>query len=142
MRLLAIALVWPAMAAAQGRCPWLNKATAGGVLGGPVEAAVTPTSCEFVRQAGGHEFRLRIEVAPANAPPSHCGPGAEPLKAIGNQAVACSNQDKPGWIAERVVGTVRDQAFLVRIGTNGGSLAKTLREKARDVAEQVAGILF
>jgi hypothetical protein len=38
---------------------------------------------------------------------------------------------------------VRDQAFLVRISSNDRSTApKTMREKVRKVAEQVAGILF
>ncbi len=65
------------------------------------------------------------------------------LKAIGNEAPACPYQGKQGWIAEQVVGRVRDQAFLVRMGSDDPSAdAKVLREKARDVAEQVAGFLF
>ncbi|MGO9255003.1 MAG: hypothetical protein ACLQU1_01675 [Bryobacteraceae bacterium] len=141
--ILAIVMWLPAMAAAEERCPWLNAATAGGVLGGTVQVTVAPASCEFVRQAGAQETTLRIEVRAVSAPNAHCGPGAEPLKAIGNQAMACSYEGKPGWTAEQVVGRVRDQAFLVRIGTNDRSaVGKTLREKARDVAEQVAGILF
>jgi hypothetical protein len=61
-----------------------------------------------------------------------------PLKAIGNEALACSDDH-----AELVVGRVRDRAFLVRLGTNDHSTQPSaLREKARRVAEQVAGILF
>jgi hypothetical protein len=137
-------VIWlPAMAAAEERCPWLNAATAGGVLGGAVQATVTSASCEFVSQANGHEGTLRIEVTAVTAPHAQCGSHAEALKAIGNQAVACSYQGKPGWTVEQVVGTVRDQAFLVRLGSNEPSVAaKMLREKARKVAEQVAGILF
>jgi len=57
----------------------------------------------------------------------------EPLKAIDNQADACSHEGKRSWTAEQVVGTVRDRAFLVRIATNDRSAtAKTLRGKARD----------
>jgi hypothetical protein len=137
-RLLLLAIFLPALAAAQARCRWLNTATAGGVLGGTVEVTVTPTRCEFVRQG----ITLTIEVTSANAPAAHCGPGAESLKAIGNQSVACEYEGKPGWTGEQVVGTVRDQAFLVRMTTSEPSLAKTLREKARKIAEQVAGILF
>lgn len=140
---LAIAICLPALAAAEDRCPWLNAATAGGILGGPVHATVTPSSCEFVRQSSEHEAALRIEVTPVSAPHAECGTGAQALQAIGNEAVACAYEGKPGWIAEQVAGRVRDQAFLVRISTNDrSSPPPTLREKARKVAEQVAGILF
>ncbi len=131
------------MAAAEGRCPWLNAATAAGVLGGAVEVTVAPRSCEFARQAGGRETTLRIEVTPAAASHDSCQSGAGQLKGIGNQAALCSYQGKPGWTAEQVVGTVRDQAFLVRISTNDRSATRsTLREKVCGIAEQVAGILF
>jgi hypothetical protein len=141
MRLiLAIAIC--AAAAAQERCPWLNAATAGGVLGGEVHVTLTPTSCEFVRQYNGRESALRIEVAPVTAPHAQCGSGAVPVKAIGNEAVACTYTGKRGFAAEQVVGRVRDQNFLVRISSNDPSLSQLLRQKARNVAEQVAGILF
>ena len=139
----ALIISLPAMAAAEERCPWLNAATAGGVLGGAVQVTVTGASCEFISKANGHGASLQIEVTAVSAPHAQCGSDAEPLKAIGNQAVACSYQGKPGWTAEQVVGTVRDQAFVVRLGSNDPSAAaKTLSEKARKVAEQVAGILF
>jgi len=132
-----------AAAAAGEGCPWLNRATAAGVLGGAVQATVTPESCEFVRHEGGHEASLRIEVRAAGAAHAHCGPGAEALKGIGNEAAACRFEGKAGWTSEQVVGRVRDRAFLVRIGRNEPMAAGTaLREKAREVAEQVAGILF
>jgi hypothetical protein len=135
--ILAIAFCLPGLA--EDHCTWLNAATAAGVLGGQVQMTVTPGACEFVHQ----ETVLRIEVGATNAPHAQCGSGAEQLKAIGNEAQACAYQGKPGWIAEQVVGRVRDQAFLVRISTKDQSAApKVLREKARKVAEQVAGILF
>jgi hypothetical protein len=134
---LAIAFCLPALA--EDRCAWLNAATAGGVLGGQVQMTVTPGSCEFIRQ----ETSLRIEVGATSAPHAQCGSGAEQLKTIGNEAQACAYPGKPGWIAEQVVGRVRDQVFLVRISTKDQSVApKILREKVRKVAEQVAGILF
>jgi hypothetical protein len=135
--ILALAFCLPALA--EDRCTWLNAATAAGVLGGEVQMTVTEGSCEFVRQ----ENSLRIEVRPTNAPHAQCVSPAEPLKAIGNEAQACAYHGKPGWVAEQVVGRVRDQAFLVRISTRDQSAApKVLREKARKIAEQVAGILF
>jgi hypothetical protein len=140
--ILPIAMCMPAIAA-EGRCPWLNAATAGGVLGGPVRVTVTPGSCEFVRETNGHEIALRIEVGAVSAPHVTCGAHADPLKTIGNEALACSWEGKEGWISEQVTSRVRDQAFLVRVSTNDRSAApKTLREKARNVAEQVAGFLF
>ena len=140
---MAILIGLPRIAAAEEQCPWLNRSTAGGFLGGTVEVTVTPASCEFVRKAGAQEATLRIEVTAVSAPHPQCQSGADPVKAIGNQAVVCSYQGKPGWTAEQVVGTVRDQAFLVRIATSERSaMAKALREKALKVAEQVAGFLF
>lgn len=135
--ILAVAFCLPALA--EDRCAWLNAATAAGVLGGEVQLTVTPGRCEFVRR----ETSLRIEVGAISAPHPQCRSGSEQLKAIGNQAQACAYQREPGWIAEQVVGQVRDQAFLVRISTKDQSAApKILREKARKIAEQVAGILF
>jgi len=142
-RLVLVLLTLPCTAAAQDRCPWLNAATAGGVLGGAPQFTVTPTSCEFIRRLNGQESILRIEVTSVTAPHEQCKSGAEPLKAIGNQAAACTYEGKPGWTAEQVTGTVRDQAFLVRLATSDRTAAsKTLREKVRNIAEQVAGILF
>ncbi len=132
----------PAFGAGE-RCPWLNAATAGGILGGEVQATVTATSCEYVQGSGGQEKVLRIEVRAASAEHARCGAGASALKAIGNEAQACAYAGKEGWLGEQVVGRVRDQAFLVRITTNDRSAtAAALPEKARNVAEQVAGFLF
>ena len=138
VRLPAIAVFLCAIAAAESRCPWLNAATAAGVLGGSVEMSVTSTSCEFSR-AGAV---LRIEVTAASTPAARCGPDSEPLKGIGNQAYSCEYKGKPGWIAEQVVGTVRDQAFVVRISTTGRVMDSSLREKTLKIAGQVTGILF
>jgi hypothetical protein len=138
-RIAAALLALPAMAAAERACPWLNAATAGGFLGGEVQVTVTPAACEFVRQ----HVTLRIEVTPVSAPHANCGSDAEQLKAIGNEAVACSYRDKSAGIFEQIVGRVRDQVFLVRFGNDDRSAAaKTLREKARALAEAVAGILY
>jgi len=143
----------PLIGQAAEPCPWLNAATAGGVLGGPITRAPTrrapagdDRSCEFIRQDGSLLFELRIEVETTpsaakdfSAYAARCHSAAVPLKAIGNQALACSD----GQLAEQVVGRVRDRVFLIRIGTNDRSAQPTtLRDKARKVAEQVAGILF
>jgi hypothetical protein len=141
--ILAIALLLPALSAAEDLCPWMNAATAADYLDGAVHFTVTPTSCEFVHQSNGHEAVLRIEVQPVSAPHAHCGPGGTALKALGNEATACSYEGKPGWVAEQVAGRVRDQAFLVRISSDERAASpQILRDKVRRAAEQVAGILF
>jgi hypothetical protein len=93
---------------------------------------------------------LRIEVETMTEPPAsfasyaaQCGPHAAQLKAIGNEAVACGTDGKKRQVSEQVVSRVRDRVFLVRITTNSDlSDRATLRERAKRVAEQVAGFLF
>jgi hypothetical protein len=55
-------------------------------------------------------------------------------------------QDKDNRYAEKVVGRVRDQAFVVSVDAtapdNPAMTQKMRREKAQLVAEQVAGALF
>lgn len=104
-------------------CPWLNQATAAGVLGG----AVRQVGCTFIRGA----LELRIEAAKDfEAYAATCRSVAVPLKGIGSEAIACR-----GEAGEQVVGRVRDRAFVARITTND-------REKVRKVAEMVAGSMF
>jgi hypothetical protein len=153
--LLTIACL-PSLVDAAETCPWLNAATAGGVLGGTV-ASVTvkrppkgdDASCEFARRQGSLTLDLRIEVenmlSPAKdfaAYAARCHSAAVPLKAIGNEALACSDDNAEG-LAEQVIGRVRDRAFRVRISTSNRSAQPgALRDNARKIAEQVAGILF
>ena len=142
----------------QSKCPWINEATARGILGG----AVTVTAkignrgdgvCEFSRQQGAVVRQLRISVdimtdIPKQFPTylAQCPPKSTPLRAIGNEAVMCSIQGKGDQYAESVVGRVRDQAFVVSVSSsvqNDPSMTQEMRrEKANLVAEQVAGILF
>lgn len=154
--LLAMACL-PSIVGAAESCPWLNAATAGGVLGGTVTGVTVKrakagddASCNFTRREGSLVLDLRIETITMSLPArdfapyaARCGHGALPLKAIGNEALACSDEGDRNLLAEQVVGRVRDRAFLVRIGTNDHSVQRSaLRDKARFVAEQVAGTLF
>ena len=130
-------------------CPWLNAATAAGVLGGAVTTKVLPSACEFVRQDAPSEWALRIEVQTITAlsefapRAAQCGSGTEMLRAIGNEAVACTSSGKKGQTAEQVVGRVRNQVFFVRVSTSSSAAeANDLRNRARRIAEQVAGYLF
>jgi hypothetical protein len=106
-------------------------------------------TCAFVRHEGSLTVDLHIVVQTMPSPAkdfatytARCHTAAEPLKAIGNEALACSD-DVSDEKAEQVVGRVRDRAFLIRIGTSDKSAQQSvLRDKARKIAEQVAGILF
>jgi hypothetical protein len=147
----------PATCAANRTCPWLNAATASGVLEGPVVASVTDSdrnkddaTCEFIRREGSVVVGLRIEVETMKDPTrdfapftAQCGLDAAPIKAIGNEATVCSRHGKKGQLSEQVVSRVRDRAFVVRVSSNAsGAAASTLRAAAQRVAEQVAGFLF
>jgi hypothetical protein len=148
--LLALALLLPALCPAAETCQWLNAATAGRILGGPSTLDVTHPAnrddavCTFKLQRGG-AAELRIEVMTMETPRTEftahaeqCGADSAPLTGIGNEAVVCS---KPH--AARVVGRVRNRIFVVQF-TAGDSpaAAAEMRDKAREVAETVAGNLF
>ena len=106
--------------------------------------------CTFVRQSGSTAGELQIDVRTMNEPAkefgaftARCGASGTPLKAIGNEAIACSVNDKSGRLFEQVVGRVRDRAFVIRLSLKDPLLTEdAVREKARKVAEQVAGNLF
>lgn len=121
----------------------MNAATASGILGSAVNLTVaSPVACEFERQKPPR-YTLQIKVGTRIAVNEKCVSSPAPLKAIGNEATACAEKGKDGQRIERVIGRVRDQDFVIRISTNDSSATPALlREKARNVAEQVAGILF
>ena len=62
--ILLLAICFPAARAAPPTCPWLNAATAGGALEGPVHAAVTnngeDATCEFARQSSPEKLRIEV----------------------------------------------------------------------------------
>jgi hypothetical protein len=149
----------PSLSEAKQNCPWLNEATASGALEGTVTAKITyanrnkdDATCEFTHQNGSATTELRVEVETLSGAPgaygtyaARCGSNGVQLRAIGNEAVTCSFEDtnKKKWVSEQVVGRVRDHVFTVRVSSNAGSADRSvLREKARKLAEQVAGFLF
>ena len=74
---------------------------------------------------------------------AQCGSDGRPLKGIGNEAIACSVDDKNGHRSGQVVSRVRDRAFVIRVITTDSAMTPdSMSEKARSVAEQVAGNLF
>lgn len=111
---------------------------------------IDDADCSFVRQSGLTSGELNIDVRTMNEPAkefasftSRCGTHGTPLKAIGNEAIACSAHDKSGRPFEQVVGRVRDRAFVIRLSIKDPAITEdSVRERARKVAEQVAGNLF
>jgi hypothetical protein len=154
---ILVLLSVPAAGAATQPCPWLNAATAAGVLEGPVTVSVTyfdqdntDAACEFTHKADHTIRTLRIEVETmrdlAHDFPQYlakCGQDAKSLRAIGNEAIVCSIPGKNKQVAEQVVSRVRDRAFIVDVLSNGSAAERdAIRDKARKIAEQVAGFLF
>jgi hypothetical protein len=141
----------------QAKCPWINEATARGILGGDVSMTVKLAErggggCEFSRSAGKANLQLSISIYIMTDVPAQfskyleqCPSKSAPLRAIGNEAVICSLSKGDKYI-ERVVSRVRDQAFVVSVGSSAAddpSMTQEMRrKKANLIAEQVAGILF
>jgi hypothetical protein len=151
-------LVLAASCKAQGHCAWLNEATASGLLNGPVTldletAADDQRICVFTNLKTAKDYStLRITVQPLkdvnNAVASHkslCTSAPVALKAIGNEAVSCS-ADVGYSRGEQVIGRVRDRLFIVTVSStiaqDPSATRQLLQEKARTIAEQVAGALF
>jgi len=139
MRLLILFFAGVALCSAEQTCPWLNAATAGGVLGGAATATVNKGACEFTAPEG--KLRIFVSTAPEAAEQfarakAKCGKNGKVLPAIGNEAVAC-----PAGHSERVVGRVRDQVFTITV-TMKGTERTALFDKGRFVAEEVSGNLF
>jgi len=161
--LLATAFFAPAFCHAQTpsaltKCPWLNEATARGILGGDVTIFVKLNDqgagvCKFTRQQGAatHELRISVDLM-TDIPkqfPTHlaqCPPKSPAQPATGNEAVTCTTHTKENHYAELVVGRVRNQAFAASISSTVqddlSMTPKERREKTNLLAEQVAGILF
>lgn len=160
MRRVALALcifLSPAIGHASSSCPWVNAATAFGALGTTPEAAgtnasTTSTSCAFTTRTPNALRELRVTVEqPPDAPGNFasrkaaCGPNAQPISTIGNEAVACSMATNGNLYGQQIIGRVRDQVFTVQItATTPKTFAAVneLRLKAEMLAEIVSGNIF
>lgn len=155
-----ILLGLPATTLAANVCPWMNEATASGLLGGNAIGAYTATTanqpavCTFTQSASGATRILRITVDVIKDD-SHtrlmkleagCGPNPAPLKAIGNEAVACQVGEPGEGRGARVIGRVRDQVFEILISTTRNDdpilTRDALRIRINTASEQVSGNLF
>src|ERR1700722_15578984 len=158
MLLLGLAMLLPPVCQAQTKCRWMNEATARGILGGPVTLTVNVNDhgdgvCDFSRQHGAAIRHLHISVFSmtdiSKEFPSYlaqCPPNSAALRAIGNEAVFCTTQGDAEAHAEKVVGRVRAQAFVVDVSStvkDDPSMTQEMRrEKANLTAELDSGIFF
>lgn len=157
--LLACVAATAAVAHGQdAHCAWLNDATASGVLNGPVtlELETAPddrATCVFTHAKSAKDYSaLRITVQPLKdidkavaTRQSLCTSPPAAVKAIGNEAIACS-ADVGYSRGEQVIGRVRDRLFIVNVSSTIAEdpemTRQLLRDKARMIAEQIAGALF
>jgi hypothetical protein len=137
-------------------CPWINSATASGILGGPVEGGTTHPAkdlndgtCEFSRRNGPETRVMHIEVITDKGRGTfqrfegQCGSPATPRRDLGSEALECAGRGRGGKVSEQVIGRVRDRTFVVRVANNDKSASRSLLlEQARSAAAQVAGNLF
>jgi hypothetical protein len=146
-------------ARAANNCPWLNEATASGLIGCDSVGAFTPApdahggACTFTEKADGTARTLTIAIevvadphARVSALAQSCGGGADPLNAIGNEAFDCSADVRRGQLGERVVGRVRNQVFTITLSSTMKDdpilTRNALQSRIYTAAEQVAGNLF
>lgn len=144
---------------AENNCPWINEATASGLLGADAIGQFTearqdePAVCLFTQKdvTGVRTLRITVAVTPDFAAAyataaRRCGADAAPIQAIGNQAILCSADSRTGTLAEQVIGRVRDQIFTITMSSFiKGDLVLTrpvMKTRIYTAAEQVAGNLF
>jgi hypothetical protein len=159
LAIFALLASGPAICQVNTGCPWLNVATASGVLrsseSGPMATLSqgSAAACSFDYHDATASRELRITVDQVKDPgrglaayTTQCSGATAPLQAIGNEAVACAVDTKGHTYGEQVIGRVRDQIFTVTMTTNTQNdpsmPREALEEKTRNISEQVAGALF
>lgn len=147
-----------ALGQAPAACPWINLATASGVLGGEASLSLAMqspanTTCTFEYKSGDEVRMLSVQVigmvdpskdyAPFRA---QCDRDATPMRAIGNEALVCPAAGLASGHGLRVVGRVRTNAFILTLSTTAKSspvmTQQAMEAKLGFVAELVSGNLF
>ena len=156
MRAVVLLFGIVALARAEDACPWMNAATAGGLLGGEgtsvsfVHAgkAKDDGRCEFTLLSNS-AARLHIQVTTMESAAKEfpaflqaCGKEAKPVSAVGNEAVMCSGNPKQSPPILRVITRVRQQALVITLTPPVSMSAETALAKAKLAAELVTGNLF
>lgn len=140
---------------ARAQCPWINKATAGGLLGvhgelHAISSTVTGNSCLFEVNGnqGMESLRIHVSALPQGASLARlyekdCASAPVWLSGLGNEAFACRVRSH-ARLSERVAGRVRDQVFEIELvrGATGANAAKNLQGLATSAAGQVVGNLY
>jgi hypothetical protein len=156
--LFVTASLFGARASAQSTCPWINNATASGLLGGETQPSITLDStgragaCSFTFQRHQKLLVLNVAVQVNAEPPVHlassamgCTSETSTVAAIGNEALACRS-DRDGRFGERIIGRVRDSVFTITLSSTGERNVRLDRARMKSslltAAEQVAGNLF
>jgi hypothetical protein len=159
LALLVLLAPWPAICQMNTGCPWLNVATATGVLQSAESSPMatlaqgSKPACDFTYHDATASRELKITVEEVQNPhqamaayQARCGSPATPLRAIGNEAVTCAVDSKGKSYGQQVIGVVRDQIFTVTVITSAkkdpAMPREALEEKSRNISEQVAGALF
>src|SRR5580698_2232041 len=129
--LLLLLAPWPAICQMNTGCPWLNVATATGVLRSSDHSPMAilaeggKVACDFTYHDATASRELKITVDEVedvqqamSAYKARCGSSVTPLRAIGNEAVTCTVDSKGKSYGQQVIGIVRDQIFTVTLITN------------------------
>lgn len=158
--LVGVILLTSGVARAVSHCPWLNDATASALLGGDATGAYIaekgqPPVCTFTERSAKLMRTLQVSVTIVGHPHAQflsmvgaaCASKAlSPVPAIGNEAMSCAIGMRSLKVGRRVVGRVRDQVFVVTLGTSIKSdsafTPSMLEMKISTAAEQVSGNLF
>ena len=147
----------PAWAA--NNCPWMNEATASGLLGAEASGnysdatASLPARCVF-SEVGPQGIRALTITVGVDSDASgrirellqDCHDKPRAMRAIGNEALTCMVMHPHRVQTEFVAGRVRKQVFSISISStekNDPVLTPAmLKMKIETAAEQVAGNLF
>jgi hypothetical protein len=150
---------WPAICQMNTGCPWLNVATATGVLRSSEHSPVAilaqggKAACDFTYHdpTASRELKITVEEVQdaqqaMSAYKARCGSHVTALRGIGNEAVTCAVESKGKSYGQQVIGVVRDQIFTVTVTTSAKKdpvmPREALEERSRNISEQVAGALF
>jgi hypothetical protein len=144
---LAVLLFFPALCRAEQSCLWLNAATAGGVLGGPVTATVSRASANLPNP--------RTPNAKSSAGPTSANPEKAAYAGNAIDDSECVFVRKPGSISGELRIEVRTMseplkefpAYAARCGEHATALKAigneaavcTLNDKPGELSEQVVG---
>jgi hypothetical protein len=161
--LFLIPLLLPVLGQAEESCPWLDAPTANAALGTTTTGTVTlldknqldtdkigDSICEFTKQRNPLFRQLRIEVRTVADPAqefitytAHCSSKPSPVKAVGNEALACALEAKSGQVAEQIIGRLRDRIFVVTLWANESWVSHfVLLAKTYSVTDQVSGAMY